>query len=93
MKYIKVFTATNAYDLQCYVKEYEQNTKHIPVNQSCSVAKIDREREIGYVNCLDWLLIHFDEYLEEEVVLQEQEKAKVLEEKEKQRLAKLRRGV
>lgn len=57
------------------------------------LAKIDREREIGYVNCLDWLLTHFDEYLEEEVVLQEQEKAKVLEEKEKQRLAKLRRGV
>ena len=42
MKYIKVFTATNAYDLQCYVKEYEQNTKHTPVNQSCSVAKIDK---------------------------------------------------
>ena len=38
MKYIKVFTATNAYDLQYDVMEYEQNTKHIPVNQSCSVA-------------------------------------------------------
>ena len=38
MKYIKVFTATSAYDLQCYVKEYEQNTKHTPVNQSCSIA-------------------------------------------------------
>lgn len=38
MKYIKVFTATNAYDLQCEVREYEQNTKHTPVNQSCSVA-------------------------------------------------------
>ena len=38
MKYIKVFTATNAYDLQCEVREYEQNKKHIPVNQSCSVA-------------------------------------------------------
>ena len=43
MKYIKVFTATNAYDLQCYVKEYEQNKKHIPVNQSCSVANSGRE--------------------------------------------------
>ena len=42
MKYIKIFTATNAYDLQFEVREYEQNTKHIPVNQSCSVAKIDR---------------------------------------------------
>ena len=38
MKYIKIFTATNAYDLQYDVREYEQNTKHIPVNQSCSVA-------------------------------------------------------
>lgn len=38
MKYIKVFTATNAYDLQCEVREYEQNRKHIPVNQSCSIA-------------------------------------------------------
>ena len=43
MKYIKVFTATSAYDLQCYVKEYEQNTKHIPVNQSCSVANSGRD--------------------------------------------------
>ena len=42
MKYIKVFTATSAYDLQCEVREYEQNKKHIPVNQSCSVAKIDK---------------------------------------------------
>ena len=38
MKYIKVFTATNAYELQCDVKEYEQNKKHIPVNQCCSIA-------------------------------------------------------
>lgn len=38
MKYIKVFTATRDYDLQRYVKEHEQNTKHTPVNQSCSVA-------------------------------------------------------
>ena len=44
MKYIKVFTATNAYDLQCEVREYEQNKKHIPVNQSCSVAKVHRDR-------------------------------------------------
>ena len=43
MKYIKVFTATNAYDLQYDVREYEQNTKHIPVNQSCSVANSGRE--------------------------------------------------
>ena len=42
MKYIKVFTATSAYELQCEVREYEQNTKHTPVNQSCSVAKIDK---------------------------------------------------
>ena len=42
MKYIKVFTATNAYDLQCEVMEYEQNKKHIPVNQSCSVANSGR---------------------------------------------------
>ena len=43
MKYIKVFTATNAYDLQYDVMEYEQNKKkHIPVNQSCSVAEIDK---------------------------------------------------
>ena len=27
MKYIKVFTATDAYELQCDVKEYEQNKK------------------------------------------------------------------
>ena len=43
MKYIKVFTATNAYDLQYDVREYEQNKKHIPVNQSCSVANSGRE--------------------------------------------------
>ena len=43
MKYIKVFTATNAYDLQCDVMEYEQNKKHIPVNQSCSVANSGRD--------------------------------------------------
>ena len=43
MKYIKVFTATNAYDLQYDVMEYEQNKKHIPVNQSCSVANSGRE--------------------------------------------------
>ena len=42
MKYIKIFTATNAYDLQCEVREYEQNKKHIPVNQSCSVSKIQQ---------------------------------------------------
>ena len=42
MKYIKVFTATNAYDLQYDVMEYEQNKKHIPVNQSCSVANSGR---------------------------------------------------
>ena len=44
MKYIKVFTATTAYELQCEVREYEQNTKRIPVNQSCSVAKVHRDR-------------------------------------------------
>ena len=43
MKYIKVFTATNAYDLKYDVREYEQNTKHTPVNQSCSVANSGRE--------------------------------------------------
>ena len=43
MKYIKVFTATNAYDLQCEVMEYEQNIKHTPVNQSCSVANSGRD--------------------------------------------------
>ena len=43
MKYIKVFTATNAYDLQYDVMEYEQNKKHIPVNQSCSVANLGRD--------------------------------------------------
>ena len=48
MKYIKVFTATNAYDLQYDVMEYEQNKKHIPVNQSCSVAKIQRNMSSTY---------------------------------------------
>ena len=43
MKYIKIFTATNAYDLQYDVREYEQNTKHIAVNESCSVANSGRE--------------------------------------------------
>ena len=48
MKYIKVFTATNAYDLQCEVREYEQNKKHTPVNQSCSVAKVHRDSSSTY---------------------------------------------
>lgn len=52
-----------------------------------------REREVGRITCLEGILHSFDEYLEQELEFQKQQKAAKEKKKEDKRLANLRRGV
>lgn len=54
--------------------------------------QVKRDREVGFIKGLDWVLTHFEDVIDDELKIKKMNDDKVVDKKEQIRLANLRKG-